>query len=135
GKDNDCDGTTDLADTSCQTAEVCDGKDNDGDGAVDETFTDLGDACSVGVAACATPGVKVCKADGTGTVCDAAAKSGTVEGPSGPTCSDGIDNDCDGTTDDQDAACGSANLAVECSLRYVNGSNGADCTGWHLINY
>jgi len=135
GKDNDCDGTTDLADTNCQTAEKCDGLDNDGDGAVDETFTDLGDACSAGVGACETAGVRVCKADGTGTVCNAVAKSGTVEGPSGPTCSDGIDNDCDGTKDDQDAACSSANLAVECSLRYVNGSNGADCTGWHLINY
>jgi hypothetical protein len=135
GKDNDCDGSTDLADTSCQGPEVCDGKDNDGDGPIDEDFTNLGDTCSIGVGACASSGVYVCKADGTGTVCDAAAKSGTVEGPSGPTCSDGVDNDCDGTTDLADAACGSSQLAVECSLRYTNGSNGADCGGWHIINY
>jgi hypothetical protein len=134
-KDNDCDGTTDIADTNCQGPEVCDGKDNDGDGPADEDFTDLGDACSTGVGACASDGVRVCKVDGSGTICDAAAVSGSVEGPSGPTCTDGIDNDCDGTTDLADAACGSSQLAVECSLRYVNGLPGGDCEGWHTINF
>jgi hypothetical protein len=135
GKDNDCDGTTDIADTNCQGPEVCDGKDNDGDGPADEDFTDLGDACSTGVGACSSDGVRVCKVDGSGTICNAAAKSGSVEGPSGPTCTDGVDNDCDGTTDLADAACGSSQLAVGCSLRYTNGSNGADCGGWHILNW
>jgi hypothetical protein len=135
GKDNDCDTLTDLADPNCQTAEVCDGLDNDGNDGADEDFTDLGDPCSIGVGACASTGVRVCKSDGTGTVCNAAAKSGTVEGPSGPTCTDGVDNDCDGTTDLADAACASSQLAVECSLRFVNGQPGSDCEGWHTINY
>jgi hypothetical protein len=136
GKDNDCDGTTDLADSNCQGPEVCDGLDNDGNDGADEDFTDLGEACSAGLGACATDGVKVCKADGSGTVCNAVAGSKSIEGPSGPTCTDGVDNDCDGQIDDLDlVSCGSANLAVECSLRYVNGRPGDDCTGWHVINY
>jgi len=102
GKDNDCDGATDVADPGCQTAEKCDGLDNDGDGDIDEDFPDLGSACTAGVGACAVAGVKVCSADGTSTVCNAMPSGATPEGPSGATCSDGIDNDCDGTTDAAD---------------------------------
>jgi hypothetical protein len=135
GKDNDCDGLIDLADPNCQSAEKCDGLDNDGDGLIDEDFKDLLASCSVGVGACATSGHKVCRADGTGTICDAVAGLASPEGPSGATCSDGIDNDCDGTIDAGDTGCGSANLAVQCSLRYVNGKPGSDCEGWHTVNY
>jgi hypothetical protein len=134
-KDNDCDGKTDIADDNCQTAEKCDGLDNNGDGNIDEDFTDLGASCSVGVGTCATTGVKVCRADGTGTICDAVKGNPSPEGPSGPSCSDGLDNDCDGTVDDLDTGCGASKLAVQCSLRYANGKPGSDCEGWHTINY
>ena len=131
--DNDCNGTTDdgfdlgtcdnagvgecfaegtstcTADglgTSCDapdaatlaTSETCDGLDNDCDGTADNGFTDLGTSCSVGTGACAASGTIVCTADGTGTECDAEAGAPTTE-----VCGDGIDNDCDGGTDDADA--------------------------------
>ena len=76
------------------TNEVCDGVDNDGDGSIDEGFSNLGEACSVGVGACQSTGTFVCSADGFGTECSAVA--GT---PSAELC-DGADNDCDGTTDE-----------------------------------
>jgi hypothetical protein len=133
GLDNDCDGLVDLADPGCQTAEKCDGKDNDGDGLIDEDFPTLGQACSTGVGACHADGVRVCSADGTGTVCNAVAGLGSPEGPTGPSCSDGIDNDCDGVTDAADAGCGSAKLEVQCALPYINGKPGGDCTGRHTV--
>ena len=135
GLDNDCDNHVDLADTNCQSAEKCDGVDNNGNGLVDETFPDKGTSCTVGVGACQRTGVKVCKADGTGTVCNVLPGVAGVEGPSGPTCSDGIDNDCDGQTDLADTGCGTSKLAVQCALPYERGESGADCTGKHTIQY
>ncbi|UCH80754.1 MAG: hypothetical protein JSW20_13605, partial [Nitrospiraceae bacterium] len=76
------------------TFEICDDKDNDCDGNTDETFTDLGDSCSVGKGECKETGTIVCNASGTGTTCDA------TEGiPSAEIC-DGKDNNCDGNTDE-----------------------------------
>ena len=140
GLDNDCDGLVDLADTGCQEPEKCDGLDNDGDGDVDEDFTDLGDPCTVGVGSCQRDGLLVCTGDGTGTECGAAPGLAAAEGPSGPTCFDGIDNDCDGNADDTDADCNSALMSVTCSLPYLGpppqpgqGRPGDDCTGWHQV--
>ncbi len=131
GIDNDCDGLLDLADPGCQSGEICDGLDNDGDGSVDEDFTDLGDPCTVGTGACERPGTRICSNDRTTTVCGAAPGLATTEGPAGPTCSDGIDNDCDGTADAADPGCGSAGLSVTCALD--RGQPGNDCGGWHRI--
>lgn len=133
GIDNDCDGLTDLADPGCQEPEKCDGKDNNGDGQIDETFIDLGALCSAGVGACKAFGVKICSADGLSTVCSAIPLKGSPEGPAGTTCTDGIDNDCDGLVDSADPGCGAANLKVGCSLPYTNGRPGNDCTGKHTI--
>jgi hypothetical protein len=136
GLDNDCDGSTDLADSSCQTAEKCDGADNDGNEGVDEDFTDLGDTCHVGSGACAADGVKVCQADGSDTTCDAVpnlALAG-VEGPEGVTCSDGIDNDCDGAVDGSDPGCGSAGIAAKCALVPLQSTaNGGSCDGYYRM--
>jgi len=135
GLDNDCDGTVDdgIAATPTQcgagacaatgelacvggqmvdsctpgnpSPEVCDGVDNNCDGTVDNGFG-LGTACTAGVGACEAAGVLVCAADASGTVCDATPGAPGVEGPTGdPTCSDGIDNDCNGTVDAADPAC------------------------------
>ena len=76
------------------TQEICDGLDNDCNGQIDETFTNLGKPCSVGVGECARQGTQVCRADGKGTRCSATA--GT---PAPETC-DGKDNDCDGQIDE-----------------------------------
>ena len=136
GIDNNCDGLTDFpADPNCTEAEICDGLDNNGDGMTDEGFPSLGDACEVGTGACYNTGTLVCNGAGTGTVCDAAPGVASQEGPTGPTCSDGIDNDCDGLTDSDDPGCGSAQLAVTCAMLPVRGQKGADCGEWRTLHY
>ena len=74
-------------------AEVCDGTDNDCDGAAGEDEVDEdGD------------GWMVCDDDCDDT--EPAMNPGAEEGPVGDaSCSDGLDNDCDGLTDIDDAAC------------------------------
>jgi hypothetical protein len=72
----------------------CDGLDNDCDGAVDEIFSDLGQLCSSGYGECYVAGVIVCSPDGYSTVCNA------QPGLPYPEVCDGLDNDCDGTTDE-----------------------------------
>jgi hypothetical protein len=71
------------------SSEVCDGLDNDKDNSIDETFPDLGSACTSGIGACQAAGVKICSTDKSGTVCSAVA--GT---PSAESC-ENLDNDCD----------------------------------------
>jgi len=141
GKDNDCDGDTDLADDQCAgfgDAELCgNGTDDDGDGIVDEGFPTLGLACSSGVGACTSFGVQVCKGDGTGTECGAVAGSPTQEGTGSGNCVDVVDNDCDGLVDAADPDCSGAyeDLGAYCSLPYLHGQPGSDCTGKHIITF
>lgn len=142
GVDNDCDGLVDLADPDCQEAEKCDGIDNDGDGLTDEDFLPsalgeygLGETCTVGTGACVASGVMICSPDKTTTVCSAVPGLASVEGPTGATCSDGIDNDCDDLIDGADPDCGSADFMAYCALPYIVGEPGDDCTGWHEIQF
>ncbi len=136
GLDNDCDGLADLADPDCRTEELCDGLDNDGDGAVDEDFEELGLACTNGLGSCAAEGEFVCSPDRLGTVCSGVPGRASVEGPSGETCADGLDNDCDGYADQDDQSCGSADLQVSCALPYYKGQKYPgfnSCVGLHRI--
>ncbi|MFO0547414.1 MAG: MopE-related protein [Polyangiaceae bacterium] len=82
-----CDG---IIDPNTQP-ETCDTLDNDCDGAVDDGFN-TGGPCTNGVGACQTSGVVVC-AGPNGTTCNAVPGTPTAE------LCDGIDNDCDGATD------------------------------------
>jgi hypothetical protein len=142
GIDNDCNGTTDdnLTDvglpctsipgnpgdpptpnawpcrdglTACQNhvpvcvgevgpdPEICDGVDNNCNGQTDEDFPLVGTACENGmVGACARTGQWVCANDHQSVVCNAPA--GT---PQAEVC-DGLDNDCNGLTDETDPLLG-----------------------------
>src|SRR5687768_12501541 len=94
GADSDggVDGTT--VDACAPIPELCNGEDDDCDLKIDETFSDKGTACVVGVGACAADGVAVCNSTGTDLECDAQPGMPATE-----SC-DAIDNDCDGNSDE-----------------------------------
>jgi hypothetical protein len=140
GKDDDCDGDTDLFDDDCALygqPELCgNGIDDDGDGVTDEGFPTIGLPCAtVEVGACRRIGEIIC--DGAGTVCNAVPGLPDPESASAGNCGDSIDNDCDGFTDVDDADCASefADLGVTCSLPYTLAKPGDDCTGKHIIEF
>lgn len=138
GKDDNCNGTVDdgtfdtdgdgyttcagdCDDTSAEihpgTLEICDNKDNDCDGHVDGNTT----SCYSGPAG--TLSVGLCK-PGTAT-CASGQPTGACTGEVLPTAElcDGLDNDCDGTADedyDQDG-----DGATDCSL--CGNKPGCDC--------
>ena len=74
--------------------ERCDGADNDCDGSVDEDFVGLNDLCTVGVGACERRGLNICAEDGANVSCSVIAGE-----PNDESC-DNIDNDCDGSADE-----------------------------------
>ncbi|MCA9559855.1 MAG: putative metal-binding motif-containing protein [Myxococcales bacterium] len=108
GRDNDCDGMTDEAvlnacgQCGAVPAERCDPVDNDCDGQNDEGFN-VGAACQAGVGVCERAGQIACRPDGTAR-CDA------MPGRGGEEVCNGLDDDCDGRTDE-----GFANVTELCN--------------------
>jgi hypothetical protein len=91
GLDNDCNAQTDCADANC-------------DGAI-------GDVTTCGVGVCESTGNLTCSGGAEVDTCTPGTPG--VEGPDGDaTCTDGLDNDCDGLTDANDTDC---QPAVVCS--------------------
>ncbi|MCU7843865.1 MAG: hypothetical protein KZQ93_08510 [Candidatus Thiodiazotropha sp. (ex Monitilora ramsayi)] len=131
GLDNDCDNLTDLADPDCESIpEVCDnGIDDNGDGLTDcvDPACDgfVGGACDTGnLGVCAT-GTSVCR--NQQQFCDQNEPIGT-EGPFGSaTCTDGLDNDCDGLSDANDPDCSTPPEICDNGVD-DNGDGLADCT-------
>ncbi|MBL8914839.1 MAG: putative metal-binding motif-containing protein [Archangium sp.] len=76
------------------TSETCNGLDDNCNGTTDDGFAGLGAACSAGQGVCLRNGTNVCNPGGTGVVC-----SVTAGNPTASAC-DGLDNDCDGITDE-----------------------------------
>jgi len=74
--------------------ERCNGKDDDCDGFTDEDFPTKGQACDGPDADLCKEGQYVCKADGTDVECN----DNTGDTPE--ICRNGIDDDCDGQTDE-----------------------------------
>jgi Notch-like protein len=81
-------------------AETCNNIDDDCDGAIDDGLN-LGAVCTVGVGACARQGRNVCGGNGA-VVCSVAA------GVPAPEVCDGVDNNCNGTTDENNPGGGGA---------------------------
>ena len=108
--DNDCDGSTDADDTDCVAGCIptgddsnCDGIDDDCDGVADNNYVPIDTTCGVG--ACASTGQKIC--DNGQRIDTCVEGTPGTEGPAGDaTCSDSVDNDCDGSTDAVDPDCG-----------------------------
>jgi hypothetical protein len=104
--------------------EACNGIDDDCDGQTDEGFG-LGATCTVGLGACERSGVTVCTGDGSGATCNAVAGA-----PSAETCN-GLDDNCNGTTDEGLAAplCALQNGVCAGSRKRCGGASGwLDCT-------
>ncbi|MEK7236970.1 MAG: putative metal-binding motif-containing protein, partial [Nitrospirota bacterium] len=156
GIDNDCNGATDdgIASTpttcgvgacastgtlscvggvlvdSCTpgtpSPEVCDGIDNDCNGVVDDGIPSTPTTCGVG--ACASTGTLLSCVGGVMVDSCTPGAPGT-EGPGDATCSDFIDNDCDGFTDGTDSGC----LGVDYDVMGFRCSHGTSVGGTTTI--
>ncbi|MEZ4327747.1 MAG: MopE-related protein [Polyangiales bacterium] len=93
---------------------VCDGVDDDCDGSTDEGYASTATTCGVGV--CGATGATSCV---SGTVQDSCAP-GTATGAD--TACDGLDEDCDGSTDE-----GYASMTTTCGLGVCGATGATSC--------
>ena len=150
GLDNDCDGFTDCQDFSCQSCSVsvclsdgglqradagfclCRGQENTNAACMDGLDNDCNGFIDCNDFSCSRPdggAITVCD---SGTRTDAAvdARSCDSSGAENTTasCSDGIDNDCDGFTDCDDFSCRTCNVTSCVRDGGVTTRDGGVCT-------
>ncbi len=96
---------------------LCDDLDGNCNGSVDETFSNKTRTCNNGgVGACAASGTFVCNSAHDATACNAPAV-----GNPGSEIADGLDNDCDGVSDENRSAPGSNPSYVQTAwVQYAN---------------
>ena len=83
--------------------------------------------CTVGIGACANTGTVVaCNDDGSVKKCSVEPKPAGLENPETGTCTDGIDNDCDGLTDGADPDCKIVSNGNSNGNNTGNGDGGVD---------
>jgi len=80
--------------TVSPTESRCDNKDNNCNGAVDEAFPLKGSGCDTGVPGICAAGTFGCNVQMNGLACKQTLMASTEK------CADGLDNDCDGQTDE-----------------------------------
>ncbi|MGC6416429.1 MAG: putative metal-binding motif-containing protein [Bradymonadia bacterium] len=107
-EDIDCD--DENAAVNPGAVELCDGFDNDCDDRIDESFSELGEACGVGGGACVAAGQLRCNDAGDALFCDAEPLVLADE-----VC-DGNDNDCDGAVDEGVVGCCQPGVVRQCGV-------------------
>ena len=126
GGDAAVDAEIDAPDGCVVADELCNNADEDCDGRIDESFTQKGMMCSLGMGACRANGQFVCAASGAMTECNAMPSQPTAE-----RC-DHVDNDCDGMTDESLSTVAETcnNMDEDCDGHTDEGFNiGAACDG------
>jgi hypothetical protein len=110
GLDNDCDGAADGADSDCvlpPETDCFDVADNDADGLTDCADPDCagltGGSCDTGQPGVCAAGTRTCS--GGGEICARNNPSQTEGPPGDSSCTDGLDNDCNGAVDGNDPSC------------------------------
>ena len=85
-----------CSDDTGDNKELCNDKDDDCDGLTDEDYPDKGKQCDGPDSDVCLEGVYECTPDGSGVLCT------DISGDNVEVC-DGVDNDCDGSTDEEGA--------------------------------
>jgi hypothetical protein len=118
-------GATTCSDTTGDSIELCNGLDDDCRNGIDDTFP-IGQACTVGLGACARSGTLMCNAVQTGTTCSASAGA-----PAAETCGNGVDEDCNGS----DATCPANDTAAGAIDISAGGTFTVDLSAAHDDNW
>jgi hypothetical protein len=105
----DCDDNNPLVNPNA--TEVCNNKDDNCNGQTDETWPEKGQPCDGSDSDLCKEGIWVCKTDGSGIECT------DTSGDTREVCGNGVDDDCDGTTDENEE-----NL-VNCTTFYYDQDN------------
>jgi len=112
-------------DASGDSVEKCNGLDDDCQNGIDDPWP-VGQACSLGLGACARDGHLVCNTAQDGVVCDAVPGA-----PSTEVCGNGVDEDCNGA----DAACPANDLPAGAIDISAGGTWTVDLSAAHDDNW